>query len=87
MVFISDVKFRPFIGSSDICVLSTRYALSAVLVATRGLDSASTDTASVTLPTARAICPTSSLVLTSSVTVISAFLNPDFSTLITYLPG
>ena len=54
MVFISDVKFRPFIGSSDICVLSTRYALSMVLVVTRGLDSASTDTASVTLPTARA---------------------------------
>ena len=58
-----------------------------VLVVTTGVASDSTDTASAKLPTVSLICPTSNLVLTSSVTVSSAFLNPVFSTLIWNLPG
>ena len=78
-VLINEVKFRPFIGNSEISILSTTYDLSMVLVVTSGVASASTDTTSVAFPTSSLICPTSNLVLTSRVTVISAFLNPAFS--------
>jgi len=55
-VLINEVKFRPFMGNSDISVLSTTYALSIVLVVTTGVESDSTETASERLPTTSLIC-------------------------------
>ena len=50
MVLINETQFRPFMGNSAIWVRSTRKAFSMVLLVTRRFASASTDTASVTVP-------------------------------------